>query len=213
MLKVFSTPADPSQAIVEALRRLQKIRRTTANSSSSTARQSAPTRCWSAKAPAPLSSPLPASKTPSKSDARPAPSSTTSSSTASSHWRPRISASASTSAPPVTAKSSPRPHQMICEPSSRNLGRESPIYRNLSTLFFRESQERRSRRGSAEAPSRPALHLAPNPPRIPRIRTHLHGRHQRLPATRHAELSGKSRSRISSHKHHSRGRRRLAREG
>ena len=94
MLKVFSTPADPSQAIVEALRQItegiakeeEKTDKAAPpeNSSSSTAPPSAPTRCSNAKARAPRSSPPPDSKTPSKSDARPAPSSTTFSSTASS---------------------------------------------------------------------------------------------------------------------------------
>ena len=39
---------------------------------------------------------------------------------------------------------------------------------------------------------RSALHLPPNPPRIPRIRAHLNGSDQRLPATSNAALPGKS---------------------
>ena len=70
--------------------------------------------------------------------------------------------------------------------------RKSPIHRDLTALLLRQSKERTGRRRRAEAISRSPLHLPPNPPRIPRIRTHLNGRDQRLPATSNATLPGKS---------------------
>src|ERR1039458_2018173 len=111
MLKVFSTPADPSQAIVEALRKvahegeLVLLHGTTVGTNTLLEHKGARTALVTTKGfedaialasrtPPPPSSPRKASKTPSKSDARPAPNSTTSSSTASNRSSPKISASA-----------------------------------------------------------------------------------------------------------------------
>jgi N-methylhydantoinase A/oxoprolinase/acetone carboxylase beta subunit len=88
MLKVFSTPADPSQAIVEILRKigykgdLILLHGTTVGTNTLLERKGARTALVTT-----------ASKTPLRSDARPAPSSTISSSIASNLWCPLTSAS------------------------------------------------------------------------------------------------------------------------
>ena len=196
-----NTPPANAESFLDARRSLASHRRSTKKnlarqktSSSSTARQSAPTRCSNAKAPAPRSSPPQASKTPSKSDARPAPSSTTSSSTASTRWSPRISASAlneRTAADgeiltaPDAARTA-RPRRAASPPPTHN-----PIAISLLFSFANPKNELSVSRCSA-ARCISALHLPPNPPRIPRIRTHFHSSHQRLPPTSNAKLSGKS---------------------
>ena len=106
MLKVFSTPADPSQAIVEALRRIAEettahdgelvlLHGTTVGTNTLLQRKGARSALVTTAD----------FEDASKSDAKPGPSFTTSSSTASNRWFPKISASASTNAPPATAKS------------------------------------------------------------------------------------------------------------
>ena len=87
--------------------------------------------------------------------------------------RRRLAAISPSKSPPR----SPHPSRSRCSSRSRILRTKQPWPRMLS------------------AARRSTLHLAPNPPRIPRIRTHLDGSHQRLPAAGHAALSGKPGSR------------------
>ena len=112
MLKVFSTPADPSQAIVEALAKLQRRSDSPDPSSFCMAPQLAQILCCSAKARVWLWSLPPVLKTPSKSAARPGPSFTISSLIGWSRSSLRICALGWTNAPPATAKSFRRlPHK------------------------------------------------------------------------------------------------------
>jgi hypothetical protein len=84
----------------------------------------------------------------------------------------------------------------------------------ISFLFsFANPKNELAAADALELARRPALHLPPNPPRIPRVRAHLDGSHQRLPPTGDAALPGKSGSEISSQKHFPCGRGRPARAG
>ncbi len=63
----------------------------------------------------------------------------------------------------------------------------------ISLLFcFANPENERAIAESLRAVKHPAFHLPPNPPRIPRIRAHLNSRDQCLPSTSYAALSGKS---------------------
>src|ERR1017187_274328 len=62
-------------------------------------------------------------------------------------------------------------------PRRTSLRRKAAIHRHLAPLLLRESQERISRRRGAQLASSPALHLPPDSPRIPRVRTHLNSGH------------------------------------
>ncbi len=101
MLKVFSTPADPSQAIVEALKQIAPAKNlillhgTTVGTNTLLERKGARTALVTTAG----------SKTRSRSDARPVPNFTISSSTASPRSSLESCASASTNALPRTAKS------------------------------------------------------------------------------------------------------------
>jgi len=135
MLKVFSTPADPSQAIVEALQKITHegalvlLHGTTVGTNTL------------------LESRPPVSKTPSRLAAKIAPSSTTSFSIASSRWSPEISVLASTNAPPATAKFSQRqPKKTYARCISR------PLPKNRNPSPFRCSSRSQIRKTNEPSP-------------------------------------------------------------
>ena len=156
MLKVFSTPDDPSQAIVEALGKITHggelilFHGTTVGTNTLLERKGARTALVTTKG---FEDVIEIGR----------------------QARPKLYDFFFDRIEPLVAKDLRFGINESTARSSR--AHQTAVHRNLAAIFLRQSKERTSSRRSAQLNRRPALHLSRDPSRISRIRTHLHRSH------------------------------------